>query len=403
LCLRICGRRECSISNEFVPWTNADLIRDRRSDIAFASSSECSTSDVSRADYLIGTPLTSTRGYRALTQGRIPIDSIKQDPGCKWHFDLSQVISAIDTAAFTPLRNAEDEPARDSYSLEDLQPYLLDREETSEAHKSMQRETEAREQLAVELALASDIFSPVSFQDTRSSILGERQPQEEESATSMLAQLSLRQKEPPPVKFGYLRPTLKDPGRHYRRPDSKAESQEKEVEPPLGVRLLLSEWEVGTDPRDYVYVDPYGQDANQLAKSTQPVRIAGGSGTSGKAANKNAPPVIQSSRNPQAPPAIISAAAPRAPPVVKSILQAVGTNSQPLPFVAGHNRHFPATQSQATIDTSRSRVERARPLSPSLPSSQPMPMANTQVLPGPHGGRPNVAKKKPPKKRVGGF
>lgn len=32
-----------------------------------------------------------------------------------------------------------------------------------------------------------------------------------------------------------------------------------------------------------------------------------------------------------------------------------------------------------------------------------IPFASTQVLPGPHGGRPSIVKKKTTKKRVGGF
>ena len=277
-------------------------------------------------------------------------------------------------------------------------PYILEHEDTSEAPLSMQRETEAAEKLAVDLALASDIFSSTPFRDTRTSTDGDNLlEQVEESATSLFAQMSLGQREPPAVKFGYLKPTVKDPSKHYKKRDEVQEPQsaEYEVELPLGVRLLLTEWEVGTDPAGYAYADPYGQGASGQV-TTPNTKSRSGPTTDGM--NKQLPPVVQSSRNPQTPPTIVPAAK-RAPPVVKSAKQPgrdqerPQVNSRPsaTPAKLVPSQVRPELMTDTLLDTTQTS------------SSQPAPVVNTQVVPGPFGGRPATVKKKPPKKRIGGF
>ena len=85
----------------------------------------------------------------------------------------------------------------------------------------------------------------------------------------------------------------------------------------------------------------------------------------------------------------------RAPP---TIVAARSVAPQPKVNAVGPSR-APA-QSQTLTMTNRTQLQ----TQPNMASSsQPFAMPQTQILPGPFGGRQNVAKKKPPKKRVGGF
>ncbi|TFK42497.1 hypothetical protein BDQ12DRAFT_676313 [Crucibulum laeve] len=75
----------------------------------------------------------------------------------------------------------------------------------------------------------------------------------------------------------------------------------------------------------------------------------------------------------------------------------------PTPLEAGR-RSAPIAQSQVPPVASRLRGFESQASQPSsMPQVSQDFMTNTQILPGPFGGRPTAAKKKPVKKRVGGF
>ncbi len=141
------------------------------------------------------------------------------------------------------------------------------------------------------------------------------------------------------------------------------------------MRLLLSEWVVGADPKDYTYVDPYdleeqGAEGNQQSQLTM---------------TQVSMPQTRS----QAPPTIIATQAMQPPAITSE------SSSQP-----PAQTHLLPRQLQTQV--SYSQVFGTQPNSQELQSQ--LAMASTQILPGPFGGRPAAGqKKKPPKKRLGGF
>lgn len=222
---------------------------------------------------------------------------------------------------------------------------------------SARRETEAREQLVVDLALSNDVYSARQLHSSAT---------DEATRDTMThpAEIS-HMEEPPEVKFGYFRPIRKSGVDHYANKDPDGE-QDRGVSSPLGVRLLLAEWKLGTDPNDYVYRDPYGL-ADMDEQPTTQFRKAPGT----------TPMTQKKQMAPQRPPVVVAAATQ--PPVVHTF-----------------ERAPPVTQSQVIQRRHSQQIE------PGLDAFSQEPLMSTQVLPGPFGGRP-AAGKKPAKKRIGGF
>ena len=109
-------------------------IRDRF-DIALLSSEE--SLSPSRADFLDGTPLNSVEGYWALKQGKIPVRTLSDS--APWHLSLAPMIGRMDG----------DLIMNGSVDAELLDPYTVtDPEGDARPSLALQRETEARNQLA---------------------------------------------------------------------------------------------------------------------------------------------------------------------------------------------------------------------------------------------------------------
>lgn len=214
---------------------------------------------------------------------------------------------------------------------------------------SMRRETSAREQLVLDLALSKDVYSARPLAQLHPLTAREGAP----NTITRPVERSYSD-EPAEVKFGYFRPIRKAGADHY----ADKEEQDQGVSSPLGVRLLLAEWELGTDPKDYAYRDPYGVADMDAQPIPQHRKLSA------------APQITQKKQIVlQRPPPVVAAApavriAERAPAMVQS--QMVQPEPSCDPFVNGQ-------------------------------------MASTQVLPGPFGGRPGAGGKKPARKRVGGF
>lgn len=225
--------------------------------------------------------------------------------------------------------------------------------------QSLRRESEAREQLIVDLGLSNDVFSAQPFPAAS---------MDDHQLESMTEALSLGS-DPASVNFSYLRPIARSSVDHYTK------EEKEEVKIPVGVRLLLQDWATGADPEDYVYQE--GKD-NPPEEST-PLRQHKGKPTLFTLDS----PIIPHS---QAPPLVLA---------TSSIVPQVRPEfSVKTPLVA---------QSQDT--TLRFPFSGSQPATSNwdLPGSSQEFMASTQVLPGPHGGRPPVGKKKSVKKRLGGF
>ncbi|KAJ7367965.1 hypothetical protein DFH08DRAFT_829921 [Mycena albidolilacea] len=292
--------------------------------------------DFTRADFLTESVISSTRGYRAVLQGRVSAESLKKD--APWNYDLTNTLSKFDADVSPDIRTI----------AERLRRFDLKSGEERFA-SSLRRESEAREQLALDLTLSHHIYSPQPFSMKNDA---------NDELESMTKTLSLED-EAPQMSFGYLRLNPKD----------DAHDAEKDLIP-AGVRLLLKDWDVGTDLREFAYRDPYGEDPEDPA----PLRTW----KKQEAVPKERPVVdVQ-----------------RPPPIVAS-------STSVNPFGAG--RRFMSQDPNLQY--------RPPPIAGSQPvgrnvglaeMSQDVVMASTQVLPGAYGGRPAV-KKKVAKKRLGGF
>ncbi|RDB20957.1 hypothetical protein Hypma_011691 [Hypsizygus marmoreus] len=294
----------------------------------------------SRADFLSDNIINSTRGYRAVIQGRLSAQSLAK--GASWHHNITSVLQHFDKDFTNNVQSC----------VETLHRYDL-AEDPERSASSIRQENEAREQLALDLALSADVFSSQEF--------FKASHEEGSELEAMTKTLSLAG-EPPSVGFGYLQPLRKN---HY----DKKEAEDFMM--PIGVRSLLKDWETGANPEEFIFTDHYDDSVVE-----QPIRRMKSSQTSQQ------PQVTQSQR----PPMIVAATStipPNPPEVTRRPVaaQSQGSGMPSRPFAFG-SQLVPTGISE---------------------SSQLLPMMSTQVLPGVYGGRPTVGKKKVPKKRVGGF
>lgn len=324
-------------------------------DIAFRSGEE--PTHASRSDFLTQSNISSRRGFRALTQERVPRESLIK--GAAWHFNLEPVLQRFIPDISGDVQSISERLRRYDLALDDYR-----------SGSSLRRESEAREQLAVDLVLSTDVYSAQSFAKRETK---ETDDDELETMSRATEAMTLSERELPSSHFGYLSPI---PAPDHPIPPKPAENASTSVALPPGVRLLLSEWDIGADPDQYVYHDPYDGDDKPpvtsrptLHKPTQRHGIR-----DGPQATQSLPVV--------------------APPVVvhTRTAPAAGTSSSSQPI----SSHLAGRSLDITGIT-----ERAGP--DSHTDSYPT-LASTQVLPGRFGGRlPAVKKGATGKKRVSGF
>uniref|UniRef100_A0A0W0FLK0 Uncharacterized protein n=1 Tax=Moniliophthora roreri TaxID=221103 RepID=A0A0W0FLK0_MONRR len=289
---------------------------------------------IPRSDFLSGSIFNSTRGYRALAQSRFPWNSLRE--GAAWHRDIGPNLATSPSVHSDNIGELSDK----------LQVFDLNMDE-DHLIQAERRQKEAREQLSLDLMLSKDVFChrPVTMTPASSADL---------ALETMTEALTLGA-EPPPVDFSFLHPVRK--ADYY----SRDEDNDSEIAP-LGVRLLLKEWELGANPEQMVYKDPYEDDTLQKEPDTGPRFV------------HYSPPSPQEAYIPpsQVPPSLIVTSNSMVPTIQVTSKQ---HSSQQSPA-------FESQPSQGQRDESQGFI------------------ASTQVLPGPFGGRP---KKKPAKKRMGGF
>jgi len=115
-------------------------------------------------------------------------------------------------------------------------------------------QSDARDQLALDLALSTDICSP------RPCVRHMKENLDALETMSRATEAMSLADEPPPVHLGYLRSKpIGTTDSHSSAQSRTASPASQELDSPMGVRLLLKEWEVGTDPREYTYDDPYNE------------------------------------------------------------------------------------------------------------------------------------------------
>jgi len=264
--------------------------------------------------------------------------------------------SILETVRRLPYEISSDWPS----FHERLKKLELRDEEKSTA--SLRRESESQECVIVDLALSCDAFSPQPI----------AKPYSADIKPGAIPE------EPPEVHFGYFHPVRKIGINRYSTGDTSMSLCEEStaVSSPLGVRLLLAEWEVGTDVENYVYHDPYN--TTESVGAPAPPRRKQALSTAEEAAQLHGRPSV---------PHIMVAPKQRPPTVVTAAV------TQPDWKLLG-------TEVTRTVENNYSQEIAFNPNSDAF--SQEL-MTSTQVLPGPYGGRPGVGKKKPAKKRVGGF
>ncbi|KAF5347883.1 hypothetical protein D9757_013420 [Collybiopsis confluens] len=271
----------------------------------------------SRADFLSQSIFNSTRGYRIVSQGRFPVEEVRK--GASWHSSIASVIGSLDETTVGDIRGITGR----------LHNFDLASSPSIPA-PAMRRQDKDREQLALDLTLSKEIFSSTPFLQSSGS------DDAEESG--------------PSIRFRYLQPV---PKRDYY---SKEEQENSAF--PLGVRLLLDEWDVGMDPEKYVFNETLGSD--------------------GETNMENKPHRGKKRENFRSPPS--------------PLLQA-----QSLPAITALSSTQPTLLPPRVVGV-ESRVTQCEEI-----ESQSL-MTNTQVLSGPFGGRPAAAKKSSMvKKRMGGF
>lgn len=222
-----------------------------RYDIAFRSSEE--PIDKSRADFLTRCSINSKRGYRALLQSRLPLQQLaKQVP---WTFRLApfihRTIPEFSEDIATTTKNIRRHDLL--FNTEGVGPLL-------------HRETEAREQLALDLTLASNVYSPMRIERKQLNLDSAFDDMLETMSRATEA-MSLGPSDIPAMKFGFFRPSL--PAINYTA-NSNGQLGVQQHLIPNGVNLLLQDWSIGADPRAYEYVDPYGVAPSLRHTHTQP-------------------------------------------------------------------------------------------------------------------------------------
>ena len=253
-----------------------------------------------------------------MKQGRLSAEAIK----APWHRSIALTMSRLD-------EEFQVDPKEWTKYLQqfDLRDTMSD--------QAYRYQYTARQQLELDLALSTDVFSEMASK-----------PDKVDQALEVMTEALSLSAEPPSVEFGYLRPLE----RKHRGEDEKV-LETPDI--PMGVRLLLKHWGWGS-PESYPYRDPYNDSGS-----------------------------IDLIKSPAVPP--IEDFVARRPPAVMASKQTV-VNILPDTFK-------PVTKSQEAPPR-YDLTFGAGPFSTPILSED----ISTQVLPGPHGGR-----KKMVKKRIGGF
>jgi hypothetical protein len=222
--------------------------------------------------------------------------------------------------------------------------------------QSYKWENTAREQLALDLTLSSDVFSGQPFVNF---------PGGSTELEAMTKTLSLA-KDHPSVEFGYLHPVAKSAADH-----SRTTTTEDETASFSSIEALLKGWVIGRDPQIAGDEEPDGTDGSALLSADEAAR-----GT-------NASQGLQS-------PSF------QRPPLV------MASTGIPFTQAEGPMRSFRAEQFRVPGLPSRGFGLQSQPMPEPTGPSQDY-VTSTQVLPGPYGGRALSGKQKMAKKRLGGF
>lgn len=253
------------------------------------------------------------------------------------------------------------------------------------------REEGLIEEVALDLALSMDVFSAVPL-ITRAP-RGEDAPNDDELDRATQA-LSIADdgpgRLPPPVVFNFLQPRYVITAAPGQDMDANLDGTGT-VGLPVGVRQLLADWELGADPNQFPFRNPYEQHEPTLWRRG---RKAMGKKPDRGGLYKDAPEAQIRSQIP------VIMASSQLPPTILA-QQARHKQHKPPPVIAHEGGFgFGSTQGIAVSQP----LEGLNQGGLSGASPQTLLGPSTKVLPGPYGGRPEgiVAKKKQ-KRRAKGF
>ncbi|KAH7102282.1 hypothetical protein BKA62DRAFT_829387 [Auriculariales sp. MPI-PUGE-AT-0066] len=296
--------------------------------------------DTQRADWLSGSAFGTRAGHYAFAKDPVHGANYARAAAVKWHADLTPTLRVLDPGFPVP-------PAADTWRIQAAVDALQARFKLNGASVSAERRMrEAAEQVVIDNALAAYVYSVQPFATPQP-----RQTNKQDTTSSHLRSVS----------------AISDQNAQDDDDD------DKDAGMPLGVRLLLDEWTVGEDPAKYVFRDPYGlvaDDDRDEDMASPPPPPAADPARKGKGKQKEK---TQTQTQTQA--------VRLAPPVIVSM----PARSASVPRIV---QPEPQSQSQGQSQ------------------GEELMFASTQVVPGPFGGRPQTltaVKKKPVKKRVGGF
>lgn len=291
-------------------------------------------------NFLSDTPANLKRAYRALKEGKLSPQLMKAPR----HLSLLPILRNFD-------RHLSDDPTEMEEYLQKFN--LSDGEEISKNVR--QHEEDACQQLILDLALSLDVFSQES----------PLKPGELDHALEVMTEALSLGDEPPPVEFGFLKPFDKTTSVDDDNSDSP-----RGLDIPIGVRLLLQGWDT-SDPETFVYHDSYN-----AANDAVPIKIK-----KSHSQSQSQVPVMNSQR----PPVVLASNVVgfSQPDLLRKTVPKAQAHSQ-TPFA-------PLFELPSSV-IAQSQVNESQEY-----------MTSTQILPGPYGGRPTNVKKKPAKKRLGGF
>lgn len=254
------------------------------------------------------------------------------------------------------------------------------------------REEGLMEEVALDLALSMDVFSAVPLvthaprgKDPLNDNELERATQALSITDDGLGRL------PPPVVFNFLRPRYVIKATFNQGVEGNTDGSGT-VELPLGVRQLLSDWEPGGDPNQFAFRNPYEEHEPTFWR-----RGRKATGWKHKRDGLDEDAHVEAQTTSQIP---VIMASSQLPPT-RLTQQAMKKQRMPPPGIA-HDSGFGFGSTQG-ISISQP-LENLSQGGLSGASSQTLLGPSTQVLRGPHGGRPEGdAAKKKQKKRAKGF
>jgi hypothetical protein len=303
--------------------------------------------------FLTSTVANSRRANIAFEETGISLPALV-GKDASWTFDLSSTIRSIQ-------------------QLDDISSSRKLRAEGDNGRRS-----DSARQLEMESALYSHIYSsnPIALSD--------RYPHDDESLERATELLSLSEaRMPPPLSFIFLkpRPVADDIADILERPRMSTDTVGEVPDASLGTRLLLSEWELGADPQQFAYINPYPDVPTPILKDKSSRRTSYMQQNPSQPVERP-PPSLELLQSRSAPPKI---------GVSQSSIPITPSTGRTLPKVATKNPVDPALQSRwkatpSSIGHSQNTI---------LTSSQPQPSTV-------QGGVPKPATKKV-KKRMGGF